>query len=62
MELDSLKSEGLMEPTAGLRSDMARSQPIDVTPSALAINLYVRAQGYVGHPAAYFGLTASADC
>lgn len=55
-ELDHLRgSELIAEGFA-----VGRSQ-VDLTPTALAVNLYVRCQGYRGNAAGYFGIAKSED-
>lgn len=51
-ELDHLRVLGLI--SVGFHPD---STMADITPTPLALQLYVRCQGYVGSPAEYFGLT-----
>lgn len=54
LELDHLRSLGLLDTDSGLRVDDATNAVL--TPSALGLQLYVRCQGYVGSPTEYFGL------
>ena len=51
-ELDHLRSLELIQGGFDTHSTNA-----DITPSALALQLYVRSQGYIGSPIDYFGLT-----
>ena len=53
-ELDHLASLGLLQ--GGIYSD-SDALTVDITPSALALNLYVRCQGFHGSPVEFFGLT-----
>ncbi|WP_447739589.1 Abi-alpha family protein [Pseudomonas laurentiana] len=50
-ELDHLRHLGLIEAGFDINTTEA-----DITPTALALQLYVRSQGYVGSPIAYFEL------
>jgi hypothetical protein len=50
-ELDHLRALELIN--GGFDPD---STDADITPSALALQLYVRSQGYIGSPIDYFGL------
>ena len=54
-EIDHLHSLNLL----GTAIDVDRPDPVDVTPTALALNLYVRAAGHSGSPSDYFGLRAA---
>ncbi|MGB3134380.1 MAG: hypothetical protein WBB04_07405 [Candidatus Macondimonas sp.] len=54
LELDHLRSLGLLESDGGLRGEDETNAVL--SPSALALKLYVRCQGYVGSPTEYFGL------
>jgi Abortive infection alpha len=54
MQIDHLRELGLLDPISGLYTD--GSSTARVTPSAMALMLYVRSQGYVGVPAEFFGL------
>ncbi len=54
LELDHLRSIGLLDSQSGLMEDLATIA--FVTPSAVGLQLYVRCQGYVGSPVEYFGL------
>jgi hypothetical protein len=51
-ELDHLRNLGLIR--GGFHPHSTKA---DVTPSAFCLQLYVRAQGYVGSPLDYFGIT-----
>jgi hypothetical protein len=53
-ELDNLRGLELIH-----HGFFAQSSTIDIMPSALALNLYVRCQGFTGPPADYFKLTAA---
>jgi len=55
-ELDHLRSLELIDRSSGLNAD--RVDPVDITPTALALYLYVRASGFSGPPAEYFQLKA----
>ena len=50
-ELDYLRSLELIH--VGFQTGVLR---VNITPSALALNLYVRCQGFTGSPVEYFGL------
>jgi hypothetical protein len=54
LELDHLRSLGLIDSYSGLNPNDAAEAYL--TPSAIALQLYVRCQGYVGSPVDYFGL------
>ncbi len=53
-ELDHLRELGLI--IVGFEPDMPT---VDVTPSALGLNLFVRSQGFTGTPVDFFGLKSS---
>lgn len=53
-ELDNLRGHELINNGIDLRS-----QIIEISPTSLALNLYVRCQGFAGSPVEYFGLTPS---
>lgn len=55
-ELDHLRSLELIQGGFDPNSTNA-----DITPSALALQLYVRSQGYIGSPIDYFGLEKKND-
>ena len=55
-ELDHLRSLELIQGGFDPHSTSA-----DITPSALALQLYVRSQGYIGSPVDYFGLGKKND-
>jgi len=55
-ELDHLRGLGL------IRGGFTEFEPtVDITPSPLALNLYVRCQGFTGSPVDFFGLTPAAE-
>ena len=54
LELDHLREIGLLDSRSGLSPQT--STPSRVTPSAIALQLYVRCQGYIGSPTEYFKL------
>jgi len=54
LEIDHLREVGLLNMQSGLSTQS--SQPARLTPSAMALQLYVRCQGYVGSPTEYFKL------
>ena len=54
IELDSLRELGLI--VLGFDAQNPDTNQVDVTATALAINLYVRCQGYVGSAVEYFGV------
>jgi len=57
-ELDHLRVLGLIE--VGFRARGDDKQPeADLQPTALALHLYVRAQGSLQNPIEYFGLSAN---
>lgn len=53
-ELDHLRGLGLIHGGIESYSDVLT---VDITPTALALNLYVRCQGFHGSPVEFFGLT-----
>ena len=55
-ELDHLRSLGLFP--YGF-SPLDRELVADITPSSLALHMYVRCQGFTGSPLVYFGLSNS---
>jgi hypothetical protein len=55
-ELDHLRALGLLDPRHGGFSPY--STDAVVTPTALALQMYVRCQGFIGDPVSFFGLTA----
>ena len=54
LEVDYLREAGLLDMQSGLSPQM--NDPPKLTPSAIALQLYVRCQGHVGSPVEYFGL------
>jgi hypothetical protein len=54
-ELDHLRSLGLISVLKG--GFHSKEQIADISPTPLALNLYVRCQGYVGSPIDYWGIT-----
>ena len=54
LEIDHLREVGLLDLSSGLSPH--NSEPAWLTPSAMALQLYVRCQGYVGSPTEYFKL------
>ncbi|WP_236445532.1 hypothetical protein, partial [Pseudomonas syringae] len=50
-ELDHLRHLGVIESGFDINTTVA-----DITPTALGLQLYVRSQGYIGSPIAYFEL------
>ena len=54
LEIDHLRGIGLLDGRSGLSPH--KDRPPTITPSAIALQLYVRCQGYVGSPADFFKL------
>lgn len=54
LEVDHLREAGLLDRNSGLSPQ--KDRPPKLTPSAIALQLYVRCQGYAGSPVDYFNL------
>jgi len=55
-ELDHLRSLELIGSGIGAGGFSEHSTDADITPSGLALQMYVRCQGYIGSPNQYFGI------
>jgi hypothetical protein len=55
-ELDHMRSLELIDPFMGGFKMQSPDKIADITPSALALNLYVRCQGFIDDPAKYWKL------
>jgi hypothetical protein len=56
IELDHLRQLGIIESGFNIHSTEA-----DITPTALGLQLYVRSQGYVGSPIAFFEMSGPVE-
>jgi hypothetical protein len=59
MELDHLRGNGLIE--VGFDGTLPTAGTVDATATGLALNFYVRCQGYIGSAPDYFGLTPTPE-